>query len=261
MGKAVSDPDKIPPKADSPKNPVDTSEKSLSKPETGVEGSSSQAAATAAKIDEESAASDQPRDTLSLQRKTRAHDQEIEQLKERIREHDARLEAATRILSGMRAPERTTASTGLPQPKASPTAAPIEPEENLASADVRNPLPSAAPSGARPDESSATPPAGEQSPNHGELEKLKERLREQDARLDATTQLLSSIRLVDAAATRPTQKQSVRAPQLAVLGAAGALVIIAGFLYVRSQAAHPVEGNQTVALAQPQAAAGASSAA
>lgn len=100
------------------------------------------------------------------------------------------------------------------------------------------------------------PAAGERSPDHQEeIERLKERLRDQDERLEATTRLLSSIRILEPSAPpSPAPTPSGRTLHLAILGGAAVLVILAGFLYLRAQSIHPAE-NQLAVLAQPQLAA------
>ena len=196
------------------------------------------------------------------------HDEEIERLKEALREQNSRLEAATRMLSAMQplAPATLGSVQSVqPQPEPLPpaqlpSAAPPPAEQQLAPAAAQDPAPSVEQSGTAPLQSGGTSPFGALNPaHHEEMELLRERLREQDARLETTTRLLTSIRIPDPVASSPAPTPPSRMPQFAALGGAAALVILAGFLYLRSQAAHPMEQGQTATLVQPQLAAGAPS--
>jgi len=199
---------------------------------------------------------------LSADDRSRAHEEEIERLKQMLREHNERLEAATQMLSTMRASGLEPSGTASSPSEASSAAEAAQseprpaPEQKPAEPIVPTTSPSVGPSGEGARAAVGIPTSEELSRVHNaEMEQLKARLREQDVRLDATTRLLSAIRLPEPVAPSPAPPPASPASHYAILGAAAALAIAAGFLYFHAQAAHPVGENQNLALVQTQPAA------
>ena len=257
----MSDLERDPASAESSNNGASASAETPSTLDTAVENKASEVPEPPAKVEKPPVDSETHERDRLLQEKTLAHQEEIERLKEAMREQNARLEAATKMLSGMQPPtpvaptpiQPAQAQSGGDPPAATPSAPapPPAPERPAAIVAATQNL-AQSPSLTTPLESSAAPPISERISAHNEeMERLKERLRDQDARLEATTRLLTSIH--PAAQPSPAPTPPSRMPQFAVLGGAAALAILAGFLYLRSQSARSVDQN----LAQPQIAAGA----
>jgi hypothetical protein len=258
-GDSVSELDKDSRSADSSTNGTSASESSRSAPETGVEGSANETADPPVKAGKVTADREATEQTAALHDRSRAHEEEIEQLKQALREQNSRLEATTRMLSAMQpaaaAPPDPVQSVQA-QPEALPPTQSPPPEKKPSAPAVPSPSSAADQSAAAPTQSGETSASSGPNPaHHEEMERLKERLRDQDARLEATTRLLTSIRIPDPVAANPAPPPQSRAPLFAALGGAATLVIVAGFLYLRSQAARPGDQGQTAALVQPQLAA------
>jgi hypothetical protein len=253
----VSELDKDTGSADSSNNGSSNSESNRANPQTAAANSSEEASAALSKV--ETPPADAGDQAPSFQDKARAHEEEIARLKAALHEQNSRLEATTRILTSMLPPAPATPvqapAEGRP-PAQPPSAAPPPPEQNPPAATVQSSAPAIEHSTAPLQQSGGTPVTAVLHPaHHEEMERLKERLRDQDARLEATTRLLTSIRIPDPVAATPAPPPQSRAPLFAALGGALALVIVAGFLYVRSQAARSVDQGQTAGSAQPQLAA------